>query len=220
MRLPSCWWYLLCSEPGECRVDPRVPGRRCSSWSSWHWRVRILSGPPSIETHDSFWETGTGPRHASGYVCVWKNFLSFVLAQFALGICAFFPLSLYLAVIIPGVWVLQRSSEIGIFREMSISVGAMLCTTVDTCSASVLWWLWTYFTHFLRCGRLEILKHFFSIRFEWREVCLVDASGCSFALRGSHLDTYFDEFHVVELRDDGTGFFAAQCGIFRPPLRS
>ena len=45
----------------------------------------------------------------------WKNFLSFVLAQFALGICAFFPLSLYLAVIIPGVWVLQRSSEIGIF---------------------------------------------------------------------------------------------------------
>ena len=24
MRLPSCWWYLLCSEPGEYRVDPRV----------------------------------------------------------------------------------------------------------------------------------------------------------------------------------------------------
>ena len=25
MRLPSGWWYLLCSEPGEYRVDPRVP---------------------------------------------------------------------------------------------------------------------------------------------------------------------------------------------------
>ena len=26
MRLPSGWWYLLCSEPGEYRVDPRVSG--------------------------------------------------------------------------------------------------------------------------------------------------------------------------------------------------
>ena len=26
MRLPSGLWYLLCSEPGEYRVDPRVPG--------------------------------------------------------------------------------------------------------------------------------------------------------------------------------------------------
>ena len=41
-----------------------------------------------------------------------------------------------------------------ILREMTFFVGAMLGSTVDTCSASVLW-LWTYFTHFLRCGRLE-----------------------------------------------------------------
>ena len=26
MRLPSGWWYLLCSEPGEYSVDPRVLG--------------------------------------------------------------------------------------------------------------------------------------------------------------------------------------------------
>ena len=25
MRLPSGWWYLLCSEPGQYRVHPRVP---------------------------------------------------------------------------------------------------------------------------------------------------------------------------------------------------
>ena len=50
---------------------------------------------------------------------------------------ALFPLSLYLAVIVPGVWVLLYSSEIWILREMSISVGAMLGSTVDTCSASV-----------------------------------------------------------------------------------
>ena len=68
---------------------------------------------------------------------------------------ALFPLSLFLAVIVPGVWVLLRSTEIWIFQEMSISVGEMLGTTVDTCSASVLWWLWTYFTHFRRCGGLE-----------------------------------------------------------------
>ena len=28
-----------------------------------------LSGPPSHRDHGSFWETGTGPRHASVYGC-------------------------------------------------------------------------------------------------------------------------------------------------------
>ena len=67
---------------------------------------------------------------------------------------ASFPFSLYLAVIVPCVWVLLRSMEILIFREMSISVGALLGSTVDTCSASVLRWLLTYFTHFSTCGGL------------------------------------------------------------------
>ena len=51
--------------------------------------------------------------------------------------------------------VLLRSTENWISREMSVSVGAMLGSTVDTCSASVLWWLRTYFTLFLRRGGLE-----------------------------------------------------------------
>ena len=67
---------------------------------------------------------------------------------------ALFPLSLYLALIVPGVWALLRSMENRIFREMSVFVGAMFGSTVDTCSAPVLWWFWTYFTHFLRCGGL------------------------------------------------------------------
>ena len=42
-----------------------------------------------------------------------------------------------------------------ILGEITVFVGATLGSTVDTCSASVLWWLWTYFTHFLTCGRLK-----------------------------------------------------------------
>ena len=42
-----------------------------------------------------------------------------------------------------------------IFREiLQLLVGAILGSTVDTCSASVLG-VWTNCTHFLRCGRLE-----------------------------------------------------------------
>ena len=46
-----------------------------------------------------------------------------------------------LAVFVQGVLVLLRCLESWIFREMSLSMGAMLGLTVDTCSASVLWWL-------------------------------------------------------------------------------
>ena len=99
---------------------------------------------------------------------------------------ALFPLSLFLAVIVPGVWVLLRS----IFRKMSLSVGAMLGSTVDFCSASVLWWLRTYFTHFLRCGGLESFSVLSPFGLNG-EVCPVDASGCSLALRRSHLETSF-----------------------------
>ena len=51
---------------------------------------------------------------------------------------ALFPLSLYLAVLVPGVWVLLMSTRL-IFREMTFFVGAILGLPVDTCSASVLW---------------------------------------------------------------------------------
>ena len=39
--------------------------------------------------------------------------------------------------------------------DLSLSAGAMLGSTVDTFSATVLWWLRTCFTHFLRDGGLE-----------------------------------------------------------------
>ena len=44
-----------------------------------------------------------------------------------------------------------------ILRETTFFVGAMLGTTVDTCSASVLWWPWKT-VHFLRGGRLVSLS--------------------------------------------------------------
>ena len=68
------------------------------------------------------WWLGRGPRHASACVCFWKNFLSYVLAQFALGIWCIFSVSSYLAVFVPGVWVLLMSLESWIFRQMSLSM--------------------------------------------------------------------------------------------------
>ena len=98
---------------------------------------------------------GRGPRHTSAYGCSSKNFLSFALVLFAQGIWCIISVDL-----VPGSHcslrlVLRRSAENWISREMSISVGAMLGSTVDTCYASVLGWLWMNFTLFLRCGRLE-----------------------------------------------------------------
>ena len=100
----------------------------CSFWSTLH-----------TDDHGSFWKTRTGPRHALAYGCFWKNFLSFSLALFALEIWCFISI-----VLVSGS---HCSGRLGVaeeygnldFREMSFSVGAVLCTTVDTCSASVLW---------------------------------------------------------------------------------
>ena len=73
------------------------------------------------------------------------------------------------------------------FREMTSFVVAMLGTTVDTCSASVLRGFGRIYT-FSTWRRTRFLKRCFSIRFEWRSVpsrCF----DCSLALRGSHFDT-------------------------------
>ena len=100
-----------------------------------------------------------------------------------------------------------------VLREMSISVGAMLGLTVGTFSASVLRWLRTYFTHLLRCGGLasgSVLSPFGLNG----EACPVDASGCSFALRTSHLETwksFFYELHVAAMRDQGHHFLGHLC---------
>ena len=77
---------------------------------------QVVGGNFSARTQKSGGR-GRGSRHASAYVCLWKNFVA----------------------------------EIWIFREMFISVGAILCTTVDTCSSGDL----EEFTHFLRGGGLH-----------------------------------------------------------------
>ena len=147
--------------------------------ASVDWRVRILAGPPS--TPRSWQLCCDWDRRISCPVCLCCSHL-------ASG--ALFPLSLYLTVIDPGVMVLLRSLESWIFREMSLSVGAMLDSTVDTCSASVLWWLRTYFTHFLRCGGLESSvserRSVPSRRF-WLQSC-----SAQFAL--GHLEVLFTSF--------------------------
>ena len=79
----------------------------------------LLHGPrgPSLypDDHGSLGEAGTGPRHASAYGCSRKNFLSFALALFALGIWCIITVSLFLAVTVPVVWVLLMSTRIGFF---------------------------------------------------------------------------------------------------------
>ena len=58
---------------------------------------------------------GSGKRLASIHGCFWKNFLSLVHALFALGIWCIISVSLSLAVIVPGVWVLLMSTKIGFY---------------------------------------------------------------------------------------------------------
>ena len=115
----------------------------------------------------------------------------------------YFPLTLYLAVIVLGVW------EYGnfFFGEVSVFVGAILSSTVVTCSATVLWWLLTDFTHFLRCARFEsqsvalpsvAKRRSVPSRCFWLQFC------CAQFARGK-LEVLF-ELHVAEMRDDGQHF--------------
>ena len=136
---------------------------------------------------------------------------------------ALFPLSLFLAVIVPAVWVLLRNTEHVFFLVMSISVGAMLGLTVDTRSASVLWRLWMNFTHFLRCGRTRILKCSFPTRFDWRSVPSrrFGLQSCSSAARTWKLGSPFHELHVAAKRDQGQHFLEHLCrsqvpGVVQP----
>ena len=137
---------------------------------------------------------GTG-RHASAYVFFWKLFLTFVLVQFALGIWFIISVSLYLAVIVPGVWVLLLVAKIGFFGRCLLSWVQCLVQQWIHVLRQVLWWLWKTVHIFFVAADL-ISKRHFSIRFEWRSVpsrCF----GCSLALRGSHfasLEVLFTSF--------------------------
>ena len=64
------------------------------------------------DDHGSSWETGTGPRHASDYMCFRENFLSYVLAHFALGIWCIISV-----VLAPGS---HRSGRLGVALSMKI----------------------------------------------------------------------------------------------------
>ena len=110
--------------------------------------MRILSGPLSHPVgHGSLGEAGTRPRHASAHGGLGKNFLSFALALFALGIWCIISVDP-----VPDSFCSLRLGVAEEFGKLdfsgSLSVGAILGSTVDTCSASVLWWLWTNCTHF------------------------------------------------------------------------
>ena len=111
-----------------------------------------------------------------------------------------FPLSLHLAVLVPGVWVLLMSSKIGFFqRRLSSWVQCLVQQWIHVLRqfSGDFGRIYTFSTWW----QTRFLKRCFSIRFEWRGVpsrCF----GCCLALRGSHLET-LDFFR----------FFAAQCGI-------
>ena len=164
-------------------------GDAASSWSSWqarYWRVRFLSGPPSHGDHGSFLETGTCPRHASVYGGFEKFVLSFALARLAREIWYIISVVLYLAVIVLGVWVLLRSTENWILREMTFFVGAMLGSAVDTVHASTLAFRSISHIFYVAADSIpDCVSSPFGLN---GEECPVDASGCSFAPRSSHLD--------------------------------
>ena len=104
---------------------------------------------------------------------------------------ALFPLSLYLAVIVPGVWALLRSMEKWIFREI-------LSPWVQ---CLVRQWIHALRQYFGGSGRISHILYvaadsdpevLLSRFFFWQngEACPVDASGCSFALRSSHVESW------------------------------
>ena len=164
-------------------------------------------GPRSLA---AWVKAGTGPSSCINLRLLSEEFrrvfLSFVLAQFALGI--WYIISFLLAS--------RRycSGCLGIAEEYG-----------KLYFSGYVYFRWCnalYNSGFSAWRRTPFLKRCFSIRFEWRSVpsrCF----GCSVALRGTHLETLDFLLRVsrVELHMMMMDlFFAAQYGIFRLPLRS
>ena len=130
-----------------------------------------------------------------------------------------FPLSLYLAVLFPGVWVLLMSSKIGFFgRRLSSWVQCLVQQWIHVLRqySGDFGRIYTFSTWW----QTLFLKRCFSIRFEWRSVpsrCF----GCSLlsAVRIWKHWTSFYEFHGLScmMMD---GFSLLSAAFFRPPLRS
>ena len=92
-----------------------------------------------------------------------------MLAQFAFGIWCIVTVSLYLAVIVPRVWVLLMSTRNGIFgrclfrwRNTWLDSGYMLCVSTLV--------IMDEFHTFSQLRQTWILMRSFSIRFKWRSV--------------------------------------------------
>ena len=123
---------------------------------------------------------------------------------------ALFPLSLFLAVIVPGVWVLLRSLE----NEILFPWVKNLVRQWIHVLRQLRWWLRTCFTHFLRCGGLASwsVLSLFGLN---GEVFPVDASGCCLALRSSHLETWKSFLRASRGCDawSGTAFFVAPVSV-------
>ena len=102
---------------------------------------------PLPDDHGSLGEAGTMHSSCVSLRMLWKNFLSFAPALFELGIWCIFPLTLHL--------VLLSSTENWILR---VFVGAILGSTVDTCSATVLLVAMDELHTFSALRRTRILK--------------------------------------------------------------
>ena len=129
---------------------------------------------------------------------------------------ALFPLSLFLAVIVPGV--LGIAEEYG---NLDFSGDVHFCG----CNALFDSGYMLCVSTLVALGRIS---HIFYVAADSNPevllggaACPVDASGCSFALRSSHLENWkFLSSFTWLTRVMMGAFFAAQCGMFRPPLRS
>ena len=190
------------------RGEAALRGR---SWQAWYWRVRFLFGPPSTPT--SFWEAGTGPRHASAYGCSRKNFLSFALALFALGIWCIISV-----VLVSGS---HCSGRLGVAEEYGtlvfsgddcfrgcnawFDIGYMFC--VSTLVAM------DEFHTFSASRQTRILKccsPLWCRTEKCAQLMLLSAVLLS-AVRTLENWKYFYEFHVAAMRGDGQHFFWGTC---------
>ena len=133
----------------------------------------------------------------------WNNFLFYVACQaalFALGKLDTFPLPSYLSALVRCLGVACGALRFGFFGRSCVLLGS----TVDTCSSRGSGRI-SHIFYVAANSNPEVLL---SLLLQNRQACPVDASGCSSAQRGSHLENwnYFYEFHAAEMLDDGQHF--------------
>ena len=111
-----------------CRLIPALAAARASWGTTW-----------SEATYGSLGEAGTMPSSCVSLRLLWKNFIvSSCLCARALGIWYIISVVLVSGSPCSGCLGVAYEYEYWILRETTFFVGAMLGTTVDTCSASAL----------------------------------------------------------------------------------